>query len=182
MVGFSIGTGNTRFHHSSVLANGVVGCVRPMDESADTRNGLELDHGQSGSHVPHCRRLRHGFRANPGTDPLDLTSVDAPSGFPLNPRSRARRSASFVKNSIRVNDPEVSMIFRNALRVLESQGAILEEIDSRNIRTDIARFTMNVEAACVFEPLWKSGRIEMLINKQRATDFNRSTLLPRWTI
>jgi aspartyl-tRNA(Asn)/glutamyl-tRNA(Gln) amidotransferase subunit A len=37
---------------------------------------------------------------------------------------------------------------------------------------------MNVEAACVFEPLWKSGKIDLLINKQRATDWSAARMLP----
>ncbi len=37
---------------------------------------------------------------------------------------------------------------------------------------------MNIEAACVFEPLWKTGKIDMLINKQRAADWSAARLLP----
>src|SRR6185295_14483122 len=42
---------------------------------------------------------------------------------------------------------------------------------------DIARFTMNVEAACAFEPLWKNGKIDLMISKQRAVDWSAARML-----
>jgi aspartyl-tRNA(Asn)/glutamyl-tRNA(Gln) amidotransferase subunit A len=76
-------------------------------------------------------------------------------------------------------DPEVALIFGNALKSLESQGAILEEVQFDDYPyQDIARYTINIEAACVFEPLWKSGKIEMMINKQRAVDWSAARMLP----
>ncbi len=180
MVGFSIGTETLGSIISPSSTNGVVG-LRPTYGRV-SRYGVMALSWTMDKVGPMCRTVEDCamvFEQIMGTDPLDPTSVDAPFRFAAQSPVKGKKIGILREEFNSVNDPEVSMIFRNALRVLESQGAILEEIDLEEYPyQDIARFTMNVEAACVFEPLWKSGRIEMLINKQRATDFTVARLLP----
>jgi aspartyl-tRNA(Asn)/glutamyl-tRNA(Gln) amidotransferase subunit A len=37
---------------------------------------------------------------------------------------------------------------------------------------------MNIEAAAAFEPLWKTGRIDMMLNKQRVVDWSAARMIP----
>jgi aspartyl-tRNA(Asn)/glutamyl-tRNA(Gln) amidotransferase subunit A len=75
--------------------------------------------------------------------------------------------------------PEVLMVLGNSLKSMESLGLILEDVQLDDYPyQEIARYTLNIEAATVFESLWKTGRIDMLINKQRALDWSAARLLP----
>src|SRR5206468_849472 len=77
------------------------------------------------------------------------------------------------------NDPDIAGVFREALSVLKTHGVILEEVKLDDYPyQDIARCTMNVEASCIFEDLWKSGKIDMMLNKQRAIDWSAARMLP----
>jgi aspartyl-tRNA(Asn)/glutamyl-tRNA(Gln) amidotransferase subunit A len=136
-----------------------------------------------------------------GSDPLDPTAVDGPAVGALYERPGGPRSASAIARSLRnqpplqsikgkkigvvrnefnlPSDPEVLMVLRSALKSMESLGLILEDIQLEEYPyQEIARYTLNIEAATVFEPLWKSGRIDMLINKQRVMDWSAARLLP----
>ncbi|HYR88947.1 MAG TPA: amidase [Terriglobia bacterium] len=180
MVGFSIGTETLGSIISPSSANGVVG-LRPTYGRVSRYGTMALSWTMD-KIGPMCRTVEDCatvFDHIAGTDPLDLTTVEAPFRFSTQAQIKGKKIGILREEFSSVNDPEVSMIFRNALRVLESQGLILEEMDLEEYPyQDIARFTMNVEAACVFEPLWKSGKIDLLINKQRAADFTAARLLP----
>jgi aspartyl-tRNA(Asn)/glutamyl-tRNA(Gln) amidotransferase subunit A len=76
------------------------------------------------------------------------------------------------------SDPEVAAVYRDAVKSLESLGLILEEVQLDDYPyQDIARYTMNIEAASVFESLWKTGQIDMMLNKQRAVDWSAARLV-----
>jgi aspartyl-tRNA(Asn)/glutamyl-tRNA(Gln) amidotransferase subunit A len=123
-----------------------------------------------------------------GADPLDSSSVDGPAVAALDDRPARRPLSRSIQGKrigvLRdefgaVSDPEATSIFRNALKSLRALGLVLEEVQLNDYPyQDIARYTMNVEAACVFEPLWKSGMIDLMLNKQRVLDWSAARLLP----
>src|SRR5207237_9431497 len=103
----------------------------------------------------------------------------AVGAFQNNRKLKGKRIGIVREEFNSITDPEVIAVFQTALRSLESLGFILEDIKLEDYPyQDIARYTLNIEAATVFEPLWKTGNIDMLINQQRAVDWSAVRLLP----
>ena len=131
---------------------------------------------------PLCRTVEDCawvFDAIRGADPLDLAAVDAPFRFSAHSPINGKKIGILRNEFETPSDAEVRKILADALKVLAGLGLILEEVYLDDFPyQDIARYTINVEAACVFEPLWKSGKIDRLINKQRAIDWSAARLLP----
>ena len=116
-----------------------------------------------------------------GADPLDATSVDGPTvgAFQGNRKLKRKRIGIVREEFSSITDPEVTAVFQNTLKSLESVGFSLEDVKLDDYPyQDIARYTLNIEAATVFEPLWKTGKIDMLLNQQRAVDWSAARLLP----
>jgi aspartyl-tRNA(Asn)/glutamyl-tRNA(Gln) amidotransferase subunit A len=114
-----------------------------------------------------------------GADPRDPSSVDGPKAGSLSAALKGKRIGFLREEFNSVTDPDVAAVFRAALRSLESLGAILEDVQLDDYPyQEIGRYTMNVEAACVFEPLWNTGKIELMVNKQRAIDWAAARMLP----
>src|SRR5262249_7071374 len=121
-----------------------------------------------------------------GSDAHDASSVDGPIVGPLSDSRKSPATAlkgkriGFLRDEFgSVADPAIAAAFRAAMKSLESSGAILEDVQLDDYPyQEIARYTMNVEAACVFEPLWNTGRIDLILNKQRALDWSAARMLP----
>jgi Asp-tRNA(Asn)/Glu-tRNA(Gln) amidotransferase A subunit family amidase len=179
-VGFGIGTETLGSIISPAATNGVVG-LRPTYGRVSRHGAMTLSWtmdkiGPMGRTVEDCALV---FDEINGTDPLDPTAVDAPFRFSMHSPIKGKKIGVLRNEFESANDAEVRKILAGALKGLEGHGLILEEIYLEDFPyQDIARYTINVEAACVFEPLWKSGKIDQLINKQRAMDWSASRLLP----
>jgi aspartyl-tRNA(Asn)/glutamyl-tRNA(Gln) amidotransferase subunit A len=122
-----------------------------------------------------------------GSDALDPSAVDGPVVGATARRMKDRRSSGIKGKKIGIlrdefassSDPELAILFRNAMKSLESLGLILEEVPLADYPyQDIARYTINIEAACIFDVLWRTGKIDLLINRQRAADWSAARLLP----
>jgi aspartyl-tRNA(Asn)/glutamyl-tRNA(Gln) amidotransferase subunit A len=131
---------------------------------------------------PVCRTVEDCatvFESIMGADALDGSSVDAP--FRFSPQSSVKgKRIGVVRDEFRFpSDPPMEEAYRAALKSLESLGLILEELQLEDYPyQDIARYTINIEAACAFESLWKTGTIDLMLNKQRAADWSAARLLP----
>lgn len=198
LVGFSIGTETLGSILSPSATNGIVG-LRPTYGRV-SRYGVMTLSWTMDKIGPICRTVEDCalvFNEMMGADPLDGSSVDGPSvgslrgarqrGASINGRSNRTRLPQSIKGKrlgvIRsefssASDPDVAAVYRDALKSLESLGLILEEVQLEDYPyQDIARYTINVEAACVFEPLWSTGKIDMMLNKQRAVDWSAARML-----
>jgi aspartyl-tRNA(Asn)/glutamyl-tRNA(Gln) amidotransferase subunit A len=184
LVGFSIGTETLGSILSPAATNAVVG-LRPTYGRVSRYGAMALSWTMD-KVGPICRTVEDCalvFDGIHGSDPLDPTSVDGPAAGALHAASMHAikgKTVGVVRDEFNlVTDPEVSPVFANALRSLESLGLIVEDVQLEDYPyQEIARYTLNIEAATVFESLWKTGRIEMLINKQRAVDWSAARLLP----
>src|SRR5262249_19982926 len=131
---------------------------------------------------PICRTVEDCsvvFEAIAGSDALDSSSVNA--SFKFSPRApvQGKRIGVLRDDFNLASDPEITVAFRDALSNLQSLGFILEDLKLADYPyQDIARYTINIEAACAFESLWKEGKIDMMINKQRAMDWSAARMLP----
>ena len=179
-VGFALGTETLGSIISPSTTNGVVG-LRPTYGRVG-RNGAMALSWTMDKVGPMCRTVQDCavvFEQIIGADPLDQASVDAPFRFSTQATIKGKKIGVLREEFGAASDPEVSRVLREALRVLEAQGVVLEEVDLDDYPyQDIARFTINIEAACAFEPLWKSGRIDLMLNKQRAIDWSVARMLP----
>jgi len=202
LVGFSVGTETLGSIISPAAANGVVG-LRPTYGRISRYGAMPLSWTMD-KVGPLCRTVEDCglvFDEIMGSDPLDPASVGGPAVGALYEHSLKTRSASSTARSLKnrpplqgikgkrigvvrdefnsASDPEVSAVFRAALKSLEGLGIVLEEVALEDYPyQDVARYTINIEAACVFESLWKNGKIDMMINKQRASDWSAARLLP----
>jgi aspartyl-tRNA(Asn)/glutamyl-tRNA(Gln) amidotransferase subunit A len=189
LVAFSIGSETLGSIVSPAATNGVVG-LRPTYGRVSRYGAMTLSWTMD-KVGPICRTVEDCamvFDEILGADPLDATSVDGPLVGALYERPGGRRPPLQKKGKrlgiVReefslITDPEIIGVFQNALKSLESLGFILEDIRLEDYPyQDIARYTLNIEAATVFEPLWKTGKIDMLINQQRAVDWSAARLLP----
>src|SRR5437867_10315396 len=129
LVGFSIGTetGGSIISPSSV--NGVVG-LRPTYGRV-SRYGIMAASWTKDKPGPLCRSvedcalvLRHIM----GSDPLDASAVDAPFVFPAKTSVKGRKVGVLRDEFEMPLDDEVRRILRAALKPLEDQGVILEEV------------------------------------------------------
>jgi len=180
LVGFSVGTETLGSIVSPAATNGVVG-LRPTYGRVSRYGVMPLSWTMDKA-GPICRTVEDCalvFESILGADPLDASAVDAPFKFSAQSSVKGKKAGVLRNEFNSANDPEVARIFSAALKSLESLGATLEDVQLDDYPyQDIARYTMNIEAACVFEPLWKTGKIDMLINKQRAADWSAARLLP----
>jgi Asp-tRNA(Asn)/Glu-tRNA(Gln) amidotransferase A subunit family amidase len=201
LVAFSIGSETLGSIISPAATNGVVG-LRPTYGRVSRHGAMTLSWTMD-KVGPICRTVEDCamvFDEILGADPLDKTSVDGPTVGALREAQARQRAASrderpggrrpplqkkgkrigVVREEFRaITEPDVIAVFQNALKSLESLGFILEDISLEDYPyQDIARYTLNIEAATVFEPLWKTGKIDMLINQQRAIDWSAARLLP----
>jgi aspartyl-tRNA(Asn)/glutamyl-tRNA(Gln) amidotransferase subunit A len=194
LVGFSVGTETLGSIISPAATNGVVG-LRPTYGRVSRYGAMALSWTMD-KVGPICRTVQdcamvfdkiHGF------DPLDPTSADGPTvgtlrkaqalqraGSTKPPHSIKGKRIAIIRDEFNsVTDPQVATIYRDALMSLEGLELVLEDIPLDDYPyQDIARYTLNIEAATVFEPLWKTGRLDLLINKQRAMDWSAARLLP----
>jgi aspartyl-tRNA(Asn)/glutamyl-tRNA(Gln) amidotransferase subunit A len=189
LVGFSVGTETLGSILVPAATNGVVG-LRPT-YGRISRYGVMALSWSMDKIGPICRTVGDCalvFNEILGADPLDSSSVDGPPVGALDDRPPGRSVSRPLQGKrigvlrdefSAVSDPQASSAFRNALKSLQSLGLVLEEVQLNDYPyQDIARYTMNVEAACVFEPLWKNGMIDSMLNRQRALDWSASRLLP----
>jgi len=182
LVAFSIGSETLGSIISPAATNGVVG-LRPTYGRVSRHGAMTLSWtmdkvGPISRTVEDCAIV---FDEILGADPLDATSVDGPTVGALasNRKLKGKRIGIVREEFSSITDPEVLAVYQNALKSLESLGFILEDIQFEDYPyQDIARYTLNIEAATVFEPLWKTGKIDMLINRQRAVDWSAARLLP----
>ena len=179
-VGFGVGTETLGSIISPAATNGVVG-LRPTFGRVSRYGAMTLSWTMD-KIGPLCRTVEDCalvFDAIRGADQLDPAAVDAPFRFSAHSPINGKKIGVLRNEFETPSDAEVRKIFADALKGLAGLGLILEEIDLEDFPyQDIARYTINVEAACVFEPLWKSGNIDRLINKQRAIDWSAARLLP----
>jgi Asp-tRNA(Asn)/Glu-tRNA(Gln) amidotransferase A subunit family amidase len=184
LVGFSVGTETLGSIISPAATNSVVG-LRPTYGRVSRFGAMTLSWTMD-KIGPICRTVEDCglvFDEIHGSDPLDPTSVDGPGVGTLRKSSRQPlkgKTAAVIRDEFTsVNEPEVAGVLGDALKSLESLGLTLEDIQLDDYPyAEIARYTLNIEAATVFESLWKTGRIGMLINKQRAMDWSAARLLP----
>jgi Asp-tRNA(Asn)/Glu-tRNA(Gln) amidotransferase A subunit family amidase len=180
MVGFSIGTETLGSIMSPSGVNGVVG-LRPTYGRV-SRHGAMVLSWTMDKVGPMCRSVEDCalvFDVIAGSDPLDPTAVDAQFRFSPQVSIKGRKIGVLRDEFNFASDAEVAVAFRNALEKLESLGLILEDVQLDNYAyQDIARYTINIEAASVFESLWKTDNIDMMINKQRAVDWSAARMLP----
>jgi len=178
-VGFSLGTETLGSIISPAAANGVVG-LRPTYGRVSRFGAMTLSWTMD-KIGPMCRTVEDCalvLDAISGADPLDPAAVDAPFRFSAHSPIKGKK-IGVLRNEFESPSDEVRKIFADALKVLEGHGLVLEEIYLEDFPyQDIARYTINVEAACAFESLWKSGKIDQMINKQRAIDWSAARLLP----
>ena len=179
-VGFGVGTETLGSIISPAATNGVVG-LRPTFGRVSRYGAMTLSWTMD-KIGPLCRTVEDCawvFDAIRGADPLDLAAVDAPFRFSAHSPINGKKIGILRNEFETPSDAEVRKILADALKVLAGLGLILEEVYLDDFPyQDIARYTINVEAACVFEPLWTSGKIDRLINKQRAIDWSAARLLP----
>jgi len=180
LVGFSIATETLGSIISPCAMNSVVG-LRPTYGRVSRHGVMVLSWtmdkvGPIGRTVEDCAAV---FEAIAGSDPLDSSSVNA--SFKFSPRAPAQgRKIGVLRDDFNLaGDPEITLAFRDALSNLQSLGFILEDVKLADYPyQDIARYTINIEAACAFESLWKGGKIDLMINKQRAIDWAAARMLP----
>src|SRR5438067_533789 len=160
LVGFSVGTETLGSIISPAGLNGVVG-LRPT-YGRISRYGVMPLSWTMDKVGPICRTVEDCalvFDEIIGSDPLDPTSADASTAGALHDRPGARnqflqpirgKRVGVIRDEFNsASDPEVSGIFRDALKSLEWQGLILEDVQLDDYPyQDIARYTMNIEAAC----------------------------------
>jgi aspartyl-tRNA(Asn)/glutamyl-tRNA(Gln) amidotransferase subunit A len=184
LVGFSLGTETLGSILFPAAINGVVG-LRPTYGRV-SRYGVMTLSWTMDKVGPICRTVEDCalvFNAIAGSDPRDVSSVNGPTVGALNerpgsPSTKGKRIGVLRDEFSSTSDPEVSAVFREALKDLEFLGLILEDVQLEDYPyQDIARYTINVEAACAFESLWNTGRIDMMLNKQRANDWSAARLL-----
>ena len=196
LVGFSVGTETLGSIISPAATNAVAG-LRATYGRVSRYGAMALSWTMD-KVGPICRTVEDCalvFDEIHGSDPLDATSVDGPTIGALGAasiRDAQTRQRAAPTHSIKgktvgvvrdefnlVTEPEVSPVYADALRSMESLGLILEDVQLEDYPyPEIARYTLNIEAATVFESLWKTGRIDMLINQQRAIDWSAARLLP----
>jgi Asp-tRNA(Asn)/Glu-tRNA(Gln) amidotransferase A subunit family amidase len=182
VVAFSIGSETLGSIISPAATNGVVG-LRPTYGRVSRHGAMTLSWTMD-KVGPICRTVEDCamvFDEILGADPLDATSVDGPTvgALAANRKLKGKRIGIIREEFSSITEPDVTAVFQNALKSLESLGFILEDIKLEDYPyQDIARYTLNIEAATVFEPLWKTGKIDMLINQQRAVDWSAARLLP----
>ena len=198
LVGFSVGTETLGSIISPAATNAVVG-LRPTYGRVSRFGAMALSWTMD-KVGPICRTVEDCalvFDEIHGSDPLDSTSVDGPAVAAVYDRRRSHnhdiagghrpplqsikgKTVGVVRDEFNlVTDPEVSPVFGAALRSMESLGLILEDVQLEDYPyQEIARYTLNIEAATVFESLWKTGRIDMLIDRQRVVDWSAARLLP----
>ena len=182
LVAFSIGSETLGSIISPAATNGVVG-LRPTYGRVSRHGAMTLSWTMD-KVGPICRTVEDCamvFDEILGADPLDATSVDGPTVGALagNRKLKGKRIGIVREEFSSITEPDVIAVFQDALKSLESLGFILEDIKLEDYPyQDIARYTLNIEAATVFEPLWKTGKIDMLINQQRAVDWSAARLLP----
>jgi len=187
LVGFGVGTETLGSILSPAATNGVVG-LRPTYGRVSRFGAMTLSWTMD-KVGPICRTVEDValvFDEISGSDPRDASSVDGPAAGAL---SDGRKSPATVLKGKRIGllrdefssitDPGIAAVFQAALKSLESSGAILEDVQLDDYPyPEIARYTMNVEAACVFEPLWNTGKIDLMVNKPRALDWSAARMLP----
>ena len=184
LVGFSMGTETLGSILSPAAANGVVG-LRPTYGRISRYGVMTLSWtmdkvGPIARTVEDCALV---FDQVEGFDPLDPSSVDGPPAGALHAfrlqTLKGKRLGVLRDEFSASTDPELAVIFHHALKSLESLGLILEDVRLQDYPyQDIARYTMNIEAAAAFEPLWKTGRIDMMLNKQRVVDWSAARMIP----
>ena len=110
------------------------------------------------------------FEAISGSDPKDPTSA---GGRFVAPRDLTRSSLrgkciGFVREDFeKFGQPEVEHAYRDALNVLKSLGARLEEAKLPEFPYDaVAGTIVGAEAAAAFEPLVSEGRTEEIIDPE----------------
>ncbi len=180
LVGFGVGTETLGSIISPATTNGVAG-LRPTYGRV-SRYGVMTLSWSMDKVGPLCRTVEDCamvFDAIHGADPLDSATIDMPFRFVPQSSVKGKKIGVLRDEFNAITAPEISAVFRNALRSLESLGLILEEVSLDDYPyQEIARYTINIEAACVFEPIWKTGKIDSMINKQRALDWSAARLLP----
>jgi Asp-tRNA(Asn)/Glu-tRNA(Gln) amidotransferase A subunit family amidase len=180
LVGFSVATETLGSILSPSGVNGIVG-LRPTYGRVSRHGVMNLSWtmdkvGAMCRTVEDCALV---FDVIQGADPLDPSSLDAPFRFSAQASVKGKKIGVLRDEFNSASDPQVYAIFRAALAQLESLGIILEEVQLDDYPyQDIARYTINIEAACAFEPLWKDGKIDTMINKQRAADWTAARLVP----
>jgi Asp-tRNA(Asn)/Glu-tRNA(Gln) amidotransferase A subunit family amidase len=179
-VGFGIGTETLGSIISPSSMNGVVG-LRPTYGRV-SRHGVMVLTWSMDKVGPICRTVEDCalvFEAIYGPDVSDQTSLDGPFKFSTLSPVKGKRIGILRDEFSAAADAEVAVVFRDAVKNLESLGFILEEVQLADYPyQDIARYTMNIEAASSFETLWKTGKIDMMLNKQRAIDWSAARMLP----
>jgi Asp-tRNA(Asn)/Glu-tRNA(Gln) amidotransferase A subunit family amidase len=179
-VGFSIGTETLGSIISPSAMNGVVG-LRPTYGRV-SRHGVMVLTWSMDKVGPICRTVEDCalvFDAICGSDAADATSVDGPFRFSSLTPVKGKKIGVLRDEFGAAGDAEVAVVFRDAVKNLESLGLILEDVQLADYPyQDIARYTMNIEAASAFESLWKTGKVDMMLNKQRAVDWSAARMLP----
>lgn len=189
LVGFSIGTETLGSILSPSATNGAVG-LRPTYGRV-SRYGVMALSWTLDKVGPICRTVEDCalvFDEIMGSDSMDTSSVDGPSVGSVRDGQVRRPALQWIKGKKlgvlsdefgSLGDPELGFIFRDVLKNLESLGLILEEVRLEDYPyQDIARYTMNVEAACAFDSLWRNGKIDLMLNKQRAADWSAARMIP----
>jgi Asp-tRNA(Asn)/Glu-tRNA(Gln) amidotransferase A subunit family amidase len=181
MVGFSLGTETLGSILSPSATNGVVG-VRPTYGRVSRFGVMALSWsmdkvGPIGRSVEDCARI---LDAIAGPDPRDPSTVEAMSigERPLAHSVKGKKIGVMRDEFNSASEPETALVYRDALKSLESLGLSVEEVQLDDYPyQDIARYTMNIEAASVFESLWKTGQIDRMLNKQRVIDWSAARML-----
>ena len=179
LVGFSVGTetGGSIISPSSV--NGVVG-LRPTYGRV-SRYGIMAASWTKDKPGPLCRSvedcalvLRHIM----GADPLDASAVNAPFVFP--PRTPIKGKKLGVLNDefeMPLSD-EVRRIVKASLKVLQDQGAILEEVKLRDLPYREVSNLGSPESASFWEQMLRSPKKNDFIRKDRHVGWIASRMIP----
>ena len=182
MVAFSVGSETLGSIISPSAINGVVG-LRPTYGRVSRHGAMALGWtmdkiGPICRHVEDCALVLSQII---GRDPQDPASVDAPFDYfgQLSPVWADTTRIGVVMTEFDLPDDEVSRIINSVLGKLEELGFVLEDVELADFPyREVARYTINVEAATTFEPLWKSGRLKDLIDQRRAADWSAARMIP----
>ncbi len=171
LVGFSVGTETLGSILSPAATNGVVG-LRPTYGRISRQGVMPLSWTMD-KVGPICRTVKDC--ALVFAEIID----DRPGGRRPSLQLKGKRIGILRDEFNSVSDPELSVIFRDALKTLASLGLVFEDVQLEDYPyQDIARYTINIEAACSFEHFWKNGKIDLMLNKQRAADWTAARMLP----
>ena len=180
MVGFSLGTETAGSIISPSSANGVVG-LRPTFGRVSRRGAMPLTWtidrvGPLCRYVEDCAVV---FQEIMGSDPLDLSTVDA--AFPFDYDSSIRgHKIGVVRSQFAGLANETSAMFDAALEVLADQGLVLEETElDPHPYSEVYGSIFLTETAAIFEPLWlKSERYKDMLTPQRAGGWVAGAMAP----